>query len=69
MNLLDDPEVPVRVFDRWTAEVHTLHGRERQEVIDDFLARRYEIDDFCDGMDIDEAYNEHSQSEVWVGRI
>lgn len=69
INLINDTNVPVREFDRWTAEVRTLNAQEGQEVIEDLMAGRHEIEDFCEGMDIVEARNEEHQSEVWIGRI
>lgn len=69
INVIGDARVPVREFDRWTAEVRTLNTQEAQDVIADLKARRNEIVDFCEGMDIAEARNEQDGSEVWVGRI
>jgi hypothetical protein len=72
INLINDAHVPVREFDRWTAEVRTLNAQEAQEaqeVVADLKARRHEIDDFCEGMDTAEARNDEHGSEVWVGRI
>jgi hypothetical protein len=67
-NLINNPQVSVRVFDRWTAEVRTLNAQDAQEVIGDLMAGRDRIEDFCEGMDIVEAQHDQ-QSEVWVGRI
>jgi hypothetical protein len=69
INLINDPEVPVREFDRWTAEDRMLNTVERRAVIDDLHAGTHEIDDFCKGIDIAEARNAQGESEVWIGRI
>jgi hypothetical protein len=69
VTLINDAHVPVREFDRWTAEVRTLSAEEAQGVIADLMAERHEIADFCEGMDVAEARNEDRGSEVWVGRI
>lgn len=69
VTLINDAHVPVREFDRWTAEIRTLTAEEAQMVVTDLEAGRHEIAAFCQGIDVAEARNEEHGSEVWVGRI
>ena len=68
INLINDPSIPVREFDRWTAEVRRLNADEGSGVIAELMAGTHEIDDFCEGIDLAAARNAQRESEVWVGR-